>query len=65
MQKKTLLSRLIPLTILGVLLFTPPILLIFDIPSSNGLSWLPLYLFTAWLILIALTAIVVERSHEE
>ncbi|WP_151703494.1 hypothetical protein [Nitrincola alkalilacustris] len=65
MQKRTLLSRLIPLTLLGVLFFTPPILLIFDTPASNGLSWLPLYLFAAWLILILLTALVVERSHEE
>ncbi|KGK42702.1 hypothetical protein LH51_05255 [Nitrincola sp. A-D6] len=65
MHGKSLISRLVSLTLLGVLFFTPPLLLLFDIPAENGLSWLPVWLFSGWLVLIMLTAWVMERSDEE
>ena len=57
-------SRLISLTLLGVLLFLPPMLLLFDRPASNGLSWLPGWLFLLWLLLISLGAWVLERHDD-
>lgn len=57
-------SRLIGLTLLALLLFTPPLLLLFDRPASSGLSILPLYLFLAWIGIIACAAWILERDHE-
>ena len=54
-------ARLIGLTLLACLAFTPPLLIIFDRPSSSGLSWLPVYLFTSWLLLLALAAWLLEK----
>ncbi len=65
MQSKSLISRLVSLTLLGILFFSPPLLLLFDTPASNGLSWFPAWLFSGWLALILLTAWVMERSDEE
>jgi hypothetical protein len=56
-------ERLVALFLLGVLLFTPPFLGIFNTPERTlGLPSLYLYLFAAWTLLIALVAIVIERS---
>jgi hypothetical protein len=65
MHSKSLISRLVSLTLLGLLFFTPPLLLLFDTPAQNGLSWLAVWLFSGWLVLIMLTAWVMERSDEE
>lgn len=58
-------ERLIALIVLATLLFSPPLLLVVDRPPAAGLSWLPLYLFLAWGAVIALTAWLMERRHEE
>lgn len=65
MHSKSLISRLVSLTLLGVLFFTPPLLLLFDTPADNGFSRLPVWMFSSWLVLILLTAWVMERSDEE
>lgn len=65
MQGPTLVSRLVSLTLLGLLFFIPPLLFLFDRPMNNGFSSLPLWLFGCWLVLIVMTAWVMERSDEE
>ena len=55
---------LVTLFALGVLLFTPPLLILFNKPDLGlGLPMLYLYLFLVWAALIGLVALVVERSH--
>ncbi|MCE8014891.1 hypothetical protein HOP62_02230 [Halomonas sp. MCCC 1A17488] len=58
-------ARLAGLIGLAALLFSPPLVLIFDRPPAAGLSWLPLYLFVAWLLVIALAAWLMEHRQEE
>lgn len=58
-------ARLVALIGLAALLFSPPLVLIFDRPSSTGPSWLPLYLFVAWVLVIALAAWLMEHRQEE
>lgn len=65
MQGPSLVSRLVSLTLLGLLFFIPPLVLLFDRPTGNGFSMLPIWLFISWLVLILLTAWVMERSDEE
>jgi hypothetical protein len=56
-------ERLIALFLLGVVLFTPPFLGIFNVATINfGIPTFYLYLFTAWLALIVLVALATERS---
>ncbi|MCC5882582.1 MAG: hypothetical protein JJU25_08105 [Halomonas sp.] len=57
-------AKLMALIGLALLLFSPPLVLIFDRPES-GLSWLPLYLFVVWLLVIGLTAWLMEHRREE
>ena len=46
-------ERLASLFLLGVLLFNPPLLLIFDFPDYVlGIPVLYIYLFTAWAVLV-------------
>lgn len=55
-------ERLVALFLLGVLLFTPPLLALFN--NANrvfGLPALYLYLFVAWAAVIGLAALAVER----
>ena len=54
-------ARLIGLTLLACLAFSPPLLIIFDRPSNQGISWLPVYLFASWLLLLALAAWLLEK----
>jgi hypothetical protein len=57
-------QRLIALFLLGCLLFNYPLLYLFN--SEERLFGIPLiyiYTFTAWGALIALTALVMERSR--
>lgn len=58
-------ARLLALTILALLLFSPPLLGLFDQPAANGLSWLPLYLFLAWAGVILLAAWLLEPGNKE
>jgi len=59
-------ERLLALFVLGILLFTPPFLGIFNIPDRIvGIPTIYLYLFVAWMLLILLLALVIERSDAE
>ncbi len=59
-------ERLLVVFLLGVLLFSPPFLLIFDNSATAvGLPVLFLYLFVAWAVLIALMALVIEHMEGE
>ncbi|WP_416140539.1 hypothetical protein ACM26W_09255 [Halomonas sp. HK25] len=57
-------ERLVALVLLATLLFTPPLVLVFDRPAG-GPSWLPLYLFVAWGLVIALAAWLLEQRSGE
>jgi len=55
-------ERLVALFLLGVLLFTPPLLALFNTATRVlGLPALYLYLFAAWGAVIVLAALAVER----
>ncbi|MEM7749552.1 MAG: hypothetical protein AAF346_14970 [Pseudomonadota bacterium] len=59
-------ERLVALFLFAVLLFTPPLILIFDSNSTVlGFPALYLYLFIAWGILIALLALIIEFSTHQ
>jgi len=59
-------ERLVALFLFAVLLFTPPLILIFDSNSTVvGFPALYLYLFIAWGILIALLALIIEFSSHQ
>ncbi|MGQ4880081.1 hypothetical protein ACOJCM_16055 [Billgrantia sp. LNSP4103-1] len=58
-------ARLVALIGLTALLFSPPLVVIFDRPPEAGLSWLPLYLFAVWLLVIGLAAWLMERRWED
>jgi hypothetical protein len=56
---------LVALFLLGVLLFAPPLLLIFNKATRIlGVPTLYLYLFAVWAALIALIALAVERARD-
>ncbi|QTF90983.1 hypothetical protein [Halomonas sp. BM-2019] len=57
-------ERLVALVLLATLLFTPPLVLVFDRPA-DGPSWLPFYLFVAWGAVIALAAWLLEHRSGE
>lgn len=58
-------ERLVALFILGVLLFSPPFLLIFDNSVTVlGIPVLYLYLFVAWAALIGLIALAIEKMED-
>jgi Na+-driven multidrug efflux pump len=59
-------ERLVALFLLGVFLFTPPFLGIFNTPDRIlGLPALYLYLFAAWTLLIVLVTLVIESSDAD
>ena len=59
-------ERLIALFLLGVLVFAPPLLLIFNTATRIlGIPALYFYLFAVWAALIALVALAVERRQED
>ncbi|MEE9480958.1 MAG: hypothetical protein V3V34_10515 [Kiloniellales bacterium] len=56
-------ERLASLFLLGVLLFNPPLLSIFDFPDYVlGIPVLYIYLFTAWAVLVLLMALTIESA---
>lgn len=56
-------ERLVALFILAWLAFHPPIVTLFGVNATVlGLPMLYLYLFAAWLLVIALTGLVVGRG---
>ena len=59
-------ERLVALFLLGLVLFTPPFLGIFNTANRIlGVPTLYLYLFAAWTVLIVLVTFVIESSDEE
>ena len=59
-------ERLIALFLLGVLLFTPPLLGVFNSSARVlGIPTLYLYLYVAWTLLIVLMALVIESSDAD
>ena len=57
-------ARLVALFALGVALFNYPLLALFDrTATAFGIPVLYVYIFCAWALLIALLALVVERSR--
>ena len=56
-------ERLVSLFLLGLLLFNPPLLSIFDSPETViGIPILYIYLFTAWAVLVLLMALTIESA---
>ena len=56
-------ERLISLFLLGLLLFNPPLLSIFDVPDTAiGIPILYIYLFAAWAVLVLLMALTIESA---
>ena len=56
-------ERLAGLFLLGCLLFNFPLLALFNVRATLfGIPLLYAYLFAAWALLIALVAVIVERS---
>jgi hypothetical protein len=56
-------QRLVALFVLGCLLFSVTLLTLFDRDSTVfGVPLLYAYLFGAWLLLVVLMALVIERS---
>jgi len=59
-------ERLIALFLFGALLFTPPLLGVFNTPARViGIPTLYLYLFAAWTLLIVVVALVIESSDAD
>ncbi|MBT00412.1 MAG: hypothetical protein CMI01_17310 [Oceanospirillaceae bacterium] len=58
-------SRLLALTILALLLFSPPLLLLFDRPLSLGFSALPVAIYLIWALVILISALILEGRHED
>lgn len=57
-------QRLVGLFLLGLLLFNYPLLALFNgAAEAFGIPLLYAYVFVAWALLIALLALVVERSR--
>ena len=55
-------QRLAALCLLGLLLFSYPVLAVFNMPATlAGIPVLYAYFFLAWAALIALIALVIER----
>ena len=59
-------ERLVALFLLGSILLLPPVLLVFNRPVRVlGVPLLHLYIFAAWVALIALAALIVRRIDPE
>ena len=58
-------QRLAALCLLGLLLFSYPLLAVFNVQATVlGIPVLYAYFFIAWGVLIALIALVIERTEE-
>ncbi len=59
-------ERLVALFLFGMILFIPPFINIFNTPTRIlGIPALYLYLFSAWMLLIALLVLVIERPDAD
>jgi hypothetical protein len=58
-------ERLFVLFLLGVFLFNPPLVSIFDLPLPVfGIPLLYVYLFACWGALLLLVAVIIEKSRD-
>jgi hypothetical protein len=58
-------ERLFVLFLLGVFLFNPPLVSIFDLPvQAFGIPLLFVYLFACWGTLLLLVALIIEKSRD-
>ncbi|MCH4810489.1 hypothetical protein [Vreelandella neptunia] len=57
-------ERLMALVTIALLLFCPPLVIVVDNLPSFNVGWLPLYLFCAWAVVIALTAWLMEHRAD-
>jgi hypothetical protein len=64
-MKQALSGRLVALTLLALVLFSPPLLLLFDRPTEGGISTLPLVIYLVWAGLIMLAALILERPDAD
>ena len=56
--------RLVAVFLLGRLLFNYPLLALFNRPTeTSGIPLLYVYIFVAWMLLIGLLALIIERSR--
>lgn len=58
-------ARMGAVVLLGLVLFNPPLIEVFDVGAARMVAGIPLlyfYLFFAWAVLIGLMAFVIERS---
>lgn len=64
MRKRNLKNqRLVVLFLLGCLIFNYPLLALFNTPQTFlGIPLLYVYVFCAWVLLIGLTILIVEKS---
>ncbi|KPQ26981.1 hypothetical protein [Halomonas sp. HL-93] len=53
-------ERLVALVVIALLLFCPPLIIVVDRLPPFGIGWLPVYLFSAWAIVIGLAAWLME-----
>jgi hypothetical protein len=59
-------QRLVAIFLIGCVLFNYPLLYLFNAPTAVfGVPLLYVYVFLAWLLLIALMAYVIERRREK
>ena len=58
-------SLLAALGILALLLFSPPLLLLYDREGPSGFSTLPLVIYPIWGLVILLAALVLEGRDEK
>ena len=65
MPPSRLKERLIALIMVAAVLFLPPLVMVVDRPAEAGLSWLPLYIFVTWALVIALSAWLLEQHSGE
>ncbi len=64
-MRSKLQSRLVALTLLGLALFSPPLLLLFDRPGAWSISTLPVIIYLVWALLILLAAVTLERPDAD
>nr|WP_043512376.1 hypothetical protein [Halomonas sp. BC04] len=61
MSPSRLKERLIALIVVATVLFLPPLVMVVDRPPEDGPSWLPLYIFVTWTLVIILAAWLLEQ----
>ncbi|SDN07907.1 hypothetical protein [Vreelandella arcis] len=54
-------ERLMALVAIALLLFCPPMIIVVDRLPAFSVGWLPVYLFSAWAIVIGLAAWLMEH----